>query len=40
MSFTEDCEMYLQQLGVDTEKMTNREIRELYGEVTDTPIEW
>lgn len=40
MSFTEDCEIYLRSLGVNTDKMTNKEVRELYGQITDQPIEW
>jgi len=40
MSFTEECEMYLHQLGVDTEKLLNKEVRELFGEVTDNPVVW
>ena len=40
MSFTEECEMYLNQLGIDTSKMTNKEIRELYGSITGELIEW
>ena len=40
MSFTEDCEIYLSNMNVDTDKLTNKEIRELFGEVTGEPVDW
>jgi len=40
MSFTEDCEMHLNQLGIDTSKLSNKKIRELYSEVTGDYVEW
>jgi len=40
MSFTEDCEMELNRLGINTENMTNKEIRDMYGELKDIPIDW
>jgi len=40
MSFTEDCWMYLESLGVDCSKLTNKEIREQFGEVIGEPVDW
>ena len=40
MSFTEECEMYLRSLNTDTDKMTNKEIREMVGEILEENIDW
>jgi len=40
MSLTEDCEIWLTEHGVNTNSLTNKQIRELYFDAHDDVALW
>ena len=40
ISLTEELEIWLRMHGINTEGMSNKEIRRLYSEITGEEIDW